>query len=182
VNFLYPHIRWAWLPAMLSYSAVGALLAGCYGIVHDQITYSISSEYFTRLKFPQFRYADFGLPPRVFVAEIGFLATWWVGLIAAWFLARVVVPQFPPEVAQKLMLRGFAIVFAFAVAAGALGFALGWIRVTSGTLGPWSEYQTALGVIGLPRFVRVAYIHNAGYAGALLGLITAILSICRTVK
>jgi hypothetical protein len=55
---------------------VGSLLAGFYGILHDQVTYSISNEYFTRLKFPQFHYANFGLSHRVFVAEIGFLATW----------------------------------------------------------------------------------------------------------
>src|ERR1043166_5997270 len=59
---------------MLGYALLGALLAGTYGVVHDQVTYSISAEYFTRLKFSQFQRADFGFPPRVFVAEIGFLA------------------------------------------------------------------------------------------------------------
>ena len=89
MNLLYPKIRSASLPAMLGYAAAGSLLVGLYGIVHDQVTYSISPEYFTRLKFAQFSYADFGLPNRVFVAEIGFLATWWVGLIAGWFIARI---------------------------------------------------------------------------------------------
>ena len=74
---------------MLGYAGLGAVLAGLYGILHDEITYTISPEYFTRLKFYQFDYADFGLPPRVLVAEIGFLATWWVGFFAAWFLARL---------------------------------------------------------------------------------------------
>ena len=94
-NFLYPKIRLALLPTMLGYAVLGELLAGCYGIFHDQVTYSISEEYFTRFKFLQFSYADFGLPPRVFVAEIGFLATWWVGFVAAWFIARITVPAFP---------------------------------------------------------------------------------------
>ena len=39
---------------------VGAVLAGCYGALHDQISYTISPEYFTKVKFEQFRYADFG--------------------------------------------------------------------------------------------------------------------------
>src|ERR1035438_1926964 len=101
MNILYPKIRRTWLPAMLGYSVLGAVLAGLYGIVHDQVTYSISNEYFTRLKFSQFHYADFGLPPRVFVAEIGFLATWWVGFVAAWFIARITVPAFPQAVAFR---------------------------------------------------------------------------------
>src|ERR1035441_9525373 len=74
MNVLYPKIPFAALPAMLAYAAGAAVLAGLYGIAHDQLTYSISPEYFTRLKFPQFHHADFGLPARVFVAEIGFLA------------------------------------------------------------------------------------------------------------
>jgi len=59
-NF-YPKIRFAWLPAMLGYAALGSLPAGFYGIVHDQVTYSISHEYFTRLEFQQFQYANLSL-------------------------------------------------------------------------------------------------------------------------
>src|SRR5690349_25031334 len=110
MNLLIPRFRLAWLPAMLGYSVLGALLAGCYGIVHDQITYSISEEYFTRLKVIQFRYADFGFPPRVLVAEIGFLATWWVGFIAALWLARVAVGRCESALVRRAILRGFAVV------------------------------------------------------------------------
>ena len=73
MHLVYPKIRLASLTSMLRYAMLGALLAGFYGVLHDQITFSISHEYFTRLKFSQFHYANFGLPPRVFVAEIGFL-------------------------------------------------------------------------------------------------------------
>ena len=60
---------------MFGFAVTGALIAGAYGILHDQITYTISPEYFTKLKFEQFHYANFGLPRRVFVGEVGFLAT-----------------------------------------------------------------------------------------------------------
>ena len=70
MNLLYPKIDLKHLPGILGHAAVGALVAAVYGIVHDQITYSISPEYFTRLKFMQFHYADFGLPRRIFVAEV----------------------------------------------------------------------------------------------------------------
>lgn len=106
MNILYPKIRLALLPKMLGYAVLGGLLAGVYGVIHDQITYSISHDYFTQFKFAQFHYADFGWPPRVFVAEIGFLATWWVGFIGAWFIARLTVPSFPPAVAFRYTLRG----------------------------------------------------------------------------
>jgi hypothetical protein len=117
MNLLYPKIPLASLPVMFGYAMTGAVLAGIYGVVHDQATYSISPEYFTRLKFAQFHYADFGLPARVLVAEIGFLATWWVGFIAGWFMARITVPTFSRAAAIRHTACGFLIVLACAFGA-----------------------------------------------------------------
>jgi hypothetical protein len=172
-NRLYPRIRLAWLPAMLGYAAIGAILAGVYGAVHDQITYSISPEYFTRLKFSQFRYANFGLPPRVFVAEIGFLATWWVGFIATWFITRITVPAFPPALTSRHTIHGFLIIFAFAFASSTVGYVLGLLHGSD--YWAWEDLASKLGIVDVPSFVRVAYIHNASYLGGLIGLVAAIL-------
>ena len=172
MNLLYPEIRFAWLPSMLRYAMLGALLAGLYGVLHDQITYSISHEYFTRLKFSQFHYAEFGLPPRVFVAEIGFLATWWVGFIAAWFIARITVPAFPPPRRFLHTIQGVLIILACALASSGAGYILGLLHGSD--YSAWEAFASRLGVVDLPGFVRVAYIHNAGYLGGLVGLIVAI--------
>ena len=177
MNILYPKIRFAWMPAMLGYGVIGALLAGLYGILHDQVTYSISPEYFTRLKLTQFHCADFGLPPRVLVAEVGFLATGWVGFLAGWFIARITVPGFPRAAAFRCSMRGFLIIFAFALTAAFVGYGLGLLH------GPdysgWESLASAVGIVDVPSFVRVAYIHNAGYLGGLMGLVAAIIYLRR---
>ena len=152
---------------------VGAVLAGLYGLIHDQVTYSISPEYFTKLKFAQFHYADFGLPARIFVAEIGFLATWWVGLVAGWFIARISVPTFSRQEAARCCARGFLIVIAFGFGAGIIGYVLGLLHGSD--YSSWESMAANLGVVDLPSFVRVAYIHNAGYLGGLVGLVSAII-------
>ena len=61
---------------------ISIILAGLYGIIHDQITYTISPEYFTKFKYQQFGFepAWFG-GHRQTVIIIGFLATWWTGII-----------------------------------------------------------------------------------------------------
>jgi hypothetical protein len=169
---LYPKIPLASLPAMLGYAVAGAVLAGIYGVVHDQFTYSISPEYFTRLKFAQFHYADFGLPDRVFVAEIGFLATWWVGLVAGWLIARVSVPSSSRPEAFRCCARGFLIVMAFGFGAAIIGYVLGLLHGSD--YSAWESMASTRGILDLPRFVRVAYIHNASYLGGLVGLVTAI--------
>jgi len=56
------------------------LAAGLFGIIHDEISYSVSNEYFTKFKFIQFRLLDTNLPDRFRAAEVGFLASWWMGI------------------------------------------------------------------------------------------------------
>src|SRR4026208_93064 len=64
---------------------LSCVIAGLYGIIHDQLTYTISPEYYTKFKFYQFGLADEGdeaiFPsPRLWVSFVGFMATWWTGI------------------------------------------------------------------------------------------------------
>jgi hypothetical protein len=179
-NLLYPKLSLALLPEMLRHAVLGGLLAGCYGILHDQITYSISNEYFTRLKFMQFHYLNFGLPPRMFVAEIGFLAAWWVGFFAAWFIARLTVSAVPKATSLWLSFRGFLIIFAFAFGGSVIGGILGASHGQD--YSAWLGIASTFGIIDLPGFVRVAYIHNATYLGGFIGLIAALFYVQRRKK
>ena len=181
MDILFPRIplrRWL---KMVGIAFVGAAIAGLYGIIHDQVTFSISPEYFTRLKFTQFHWANTGLPVRLFVAEIGFLATWWVGFIAGWVLARISAQAAEPRPMFSLVTRGFAIVIGTAFAAAVTAFLYGLRQdIQSGNSGP-AAFAVALGVSAVSAFVRVAYIHNAGYLGGLLGIVTAAILLWRKV-
>lgn len=168
MNLIYPRIAVRLLPRMLAIAALGGLLGGIYGALHDQISYAISPEYFTRMKFDQFRYLDFGLPSRVFASEVGAMATWWVGFFGAWFLARAAVPAWPGPMAWRRCLIGFAIVALTAIAAGAAGLWYG-LRPTPDPSG-WQTLCRDLGVRDVRGFVRVAYLHNASYLGGLVGI------------
>lgn len=122
LRFLIPRIALRDLPPMLGVSVCGALVAGVYGILHDQVTFTISPEYFTKFKFEQFHWADRGLSERVFVGEIGFLATWWVGFFSGWFLARRLIPCQPRLVAYRQILVGLAIIVACAMLSASMGY------------------------------------------------------------
>lgn len=170
-RYLYPQIKKADLVPIAKCAIVGALVAGVYGIVHDQITFTISPEYFTNLKFKQFRYADFGLGNRIFVATIGFLATWWVGLFIGYFFGRRFIPDQSRDTSVKNIRNGFLIVIACA-AVFALGSCVyGYAVEPAMTLSNWSFTLKYYGVFDGLAFVRVAYIHNASYAGGLFGLV-----------
>jgi hypothetical protein len=175
LNLLYPSLSRHHLPLMLRMAVMGALIAGIYGILHDQVTYTISPEYFTDFKSEQFAWANFGWPIRVFVAEIGFLATWGVGFVAGWFLARLTVPHLPRAEALKRCYLGFGIVFAFALLGGLVGAGWGWSRMQDGDLGGWTSFARLYGVKDVRHFVWVAFIHNCSYGGGFVGLIAALL-------
>jgi len=177
---VFPKFRIAWLPVMFGYALLGAAVASIYGILHDQVTYSISPEYFTKMKFHQFDYANFGWPRRVFVAEVGVLATWWVGFVAGWFMARILVPAI--GAGTRLIMRGMAVMFAVAFAGSATGFLLGLRRVHDPNMDNWIAYHAALGIDDLKGFVEVAYIHNASYIGGLCGLLVALIYLWRSAK
>ena len=177
MNLLYPRFPAGHLPATVRIMLLGAVIAGCYGALHDQISYTISPEYFTKLKFRQFSYADFGWPPRLFAAEVGFLATWWVGLLAGWFVARAGLAEMPVGRRWPCTLQSFAICLAVAPVAGLIGAALGVMKTVDGDLSGWHYWRQVLGIEDLRAFVIVAYLHAAGYLGALPGLVLAIVHV-----
>jgi hypothetical protein len=182
MNVFYPRIARRHLPLMFAISLIGALIAGGYGILHDQVTYTLSEEYFSKFKSVQFQWADFGWPRRWYVALIGFLATWWVGLIAGWFLSRLTVPHLDRGMAVRQCFAGFGTVFILALAGGLVGAWLGWRRMHDADLGGWTGFVDAYGVKELGRFVWVGFIHNASYAGGLVGLIVALVQARRVRK
>lgn len=59
---------------------VACLLAGIYGAVHNQISYTVAPEYFTQFKFHQFQ-IDEAIPDRVGAAIVGWNAAWWMGIV-----------------------------------------------------------------------------------------------------
>jgi hypothetical protein len=175
MNIFYPVIPRRRLPAMLGIAAFGAVLAGCYGALHDQISYTISPEYFTKVKFEQFRYADFGWPPRVMVSEVGFLASWWVGMIGGWILARVGLDQLPENIRTKCIAVAFSLVFITALFFGIVGTLIGYFESRSQDLSGWLHWQLELHLTDLPSFIIVVYLHWASYLGALFGVILAVI-------
>ncbi len=155
---------------MLGIAGAGALVAGAYGALHDQVSWAIAPEYFSKLKFAQFAWSDVGLPPRVRASEIGFLATWWVGMIAGWALCRV---GFGPAPSRREVVRAFAIMLGVAMAFGVAGALLG-VAIAHRDLSYWEGWRLNLDLHDLPSFVVVACLHWASYLGGAFGLVLAI--------
>ena len=163
------------------------LMAGVYGILHDQITYSISPEYFTHFKFVQFRIAE-GLRDyeRLAAAVVGFLSTWWVGILLAIPLGIIGYQKLDAEQYRKSKIRSVKIIFSVAILFGVIGYLVGLYYVSSTADWPVNAGNfERIGVFdleGWDNFMIVGVIHKFSYLGALLGLLFALVNQFRQVK
>ena len=150
---------------------LGAVIASMYGAIHDQISYTISPEYFTKYKFFQFSYADFSLPDRVYASIVGVLATAWFGVLCGWYLGRIRYYSDDLMSAKKDILSGFYVVFSLALLASVVGGVVGCLSVNYFTSNVFLGWEEVLTLNELKFFIIVGYIHAAGYIGGFSGII-----------
>lgn len=155
------------------------LIAGIYGVVHDQVTYSISSEYYTNFKFIQFNIADtLRSNERLGAGIIGFLATWWTGIPVGVVLGLYGVWKPKNIFTFRIKLNSVFVAMFTVVVFGVIGYIHGLIY-TSG-IEDWPVNMRTGNANMLDGFNQitdwrsfkiVGFIHNYGYLGGLFGLI-----------
>lgn len=153
-----------------SFILISAFVAGVYGIVHDQITYSISPEYFTKFKFKQFKIfpAQFG-GIRLSVAVIGFLATWWMGIFIGFLVGLTSLIFRDHHQMKSVLAKSIQIILLVAVVAAILGFTASKLNLVTINI-PWGTDE----LNDRESFLHVVAIHNASYIGGIAGFLAAI--------
>lgn len=157
-----------------SFIFIAILVAGVYGILHDQITYSISPEYFTK-----FKYRQFGFEPEWFgghratVAAIGFLATWWMGLFIGIPLGLLSFIFPDHKIIESVLKRSLLLVLFIAAIAGIIGFLYGNFFLVKDSVSWWLPDN----LIDKSSFIVVGSIHNSSYLGGIIGLLSAFIYI-----
>jgi hypothetical protein len=152
------------------------LICALFGILHDQITYTISPEYFTKFKFVQFGFLDdYGRPlqsdQRLIAGIIGVLATWWMGIPIGLFYGSILL-FFPYEKKlYRLYARVITITFISTVLCGIAGYIQGWVYTQNHHVPGWYFPE---GLVDLYAFIRVGSIHNMSYTGGTLGLMAGV--------
>ena len=144
---------------LLAIVFVGMLLAGLYGAFHNQLSYTVSREYFTEFKFLQFGLSDPAVPERVRASIVGFLASWWMGFPIGLLIGLVGLIQqgykrmFTVSIKAMLVAIGFTLLF------GLAGLILGSILT--------SEHGSSR------RFIMAGLMHNSAYLGGIISIFVA---------
>ena len=144
---------------------ISAVLAALYGAIHDQITYSISSEYFTVFKFDQFGFLDWGNNnPRLTTALIGILATWWVGLYIGIVQGLVGLIHQNHKLMFRYVMNAIFITLGITVLFGIFGFIAGKLDAET-----YKNCCFPYEIKNGKSFKIVGSIHNYGYVGGEIG-------------
>lgn len=145
------------------------LIAGLYGALHDQISFSVSSEYFTEFKFIQFGLADSSLPDRLRAGIIGFLATWWMGIPIGLLVGAFGFLHKPASTMFTRTIKAFGVVAGVALLIGVGGLIYGWF-FASHQLSDYHGWFLPPDLASPRNFLSVGHMHNFSYLGGVVGL------------
>jgi hypothetical protein len=161
---------------IISIIFLAPLFAGLYGILHDQLTYTISPEYYTKFKFFQFGLLNLGEKatfaiPRIQVSYVGFLATWWMGIPIGIILSLVGLIHKENKIMFRITMSSFLITIIIAFLTGIIGLIYGKIILTK--IGV--NWYLPDNLIDKSNFILVGSMHNFSYFGGLTGIIAGII-------
>jgi hypothetical protein len=144
------------------------ILAGIYGILHDQLSYSISPEYFTKYKFEQFGFVEYGFGnKRATVAIIGLWATWWTGLIIGAVNGSVGLIQPTSKIMWKSVYGATIRTLGITIGIGLLGMLVGMYIISEIN----TDWNIPNDVADRNAFITVGTMHTFSYVSGLIGLV-----------
>jgi len=163
---------------------VAVATAVFYGVINDQLTCTISWEYFYygkeiyKVVGPETPPADW--PFRWEVAKVGIMATWSVGLILGVILLVANNPiKNWPRLSYRTLLRCLITIVLISITFGIIGGLLGYQGFLT-NLSPDFQDMTRANVFRPKNFICTWGIHLGGYVGGIVGTITcALWMICK---
>ena len=145
------------------------IICGIYGVLHDQFTYTISPEYFTKFKFIQFQTAE-AIPNRLAVSIVGFKATWWVGIPLGIVLALIGLIHADWREMLNVYLKSLVRIIPVVFLVGLIGLFWGWGFHKESDL-HWFFPEN---LVDTKNFMMVGSMHNFSYIGGAIGLFVGV--------
>lgn len=158
------------LAFFVAYIVLAIAAAGVFGILHDQISYSVSHEYFTKFKFLQFHLLDTDVPERVRAAIVGFKASWWMGIPLGVLAGAAGFVQRSPAQMARALLWSLPFLVAFTLAFALAGLVYGVLQTQNFDLETYRGWFLPANLEEPRRFLCAGYMHNSAYLGGALAI------------
>jgi hypothetical protein len=152
---------------------VAVVLAGIYGAVHNQVSYTVSPEYFTKFKFRQFGLVDAPLPERVRASLVGALGTWSMGIPIGLLVGAAGLIHRNHHRMLTITLQSLAVAVAFTFFFELGGLLYGYLKTETINLADYRDWSIPDDVLNVRRFLCAGYMHAAGYLGGVTSILVA---------
>lgn len=165
------------LGTALAWIGLATLVAALYGVVNDQVTVTLSPEYFSVFKRAQFGPAldAAGLaqsPVRAQAVLVGTLATWWFGCFLGAVLSLAGLAGGRRPLPSRDFLRAVVGIMLFTLCLSFFSYLVAYAAEPA--IKPTAEGWPFLeGIQAVRGAFAVGWWHNAAYLGGLLGTIFA---------
>jgi hypothetical protein len=155
---------------LLIFPFIAQLIAGGYGALHNQISYTVSSEYFTLFKFNQFHLQDNPSNNRIKAAIVGYRASAWMGFYIGIFIGLSGLVQKTPKLMALRTVEALGIVAAVTLFVGLIGLLRGYIITSDINLEGYQNWYIPYILDNLRRFLCAGHMHNSSYLGGVIGI------------
>ena len=135
--------------------------AGLFGVVHNQVSYTVAPEYFTKFKFRRFGLTDAPLPERVRASMVGFLASWWMGIPIGLLVDAVGFIHRGHRRMLRVSLWALLVAVGFTLLFGLGGLLYGYLQTAHINVAEYRGWFIPADVTDLRRFLCAGYMHNS---------------------
>ncbi|MCK0126377.1 hypothetical protein MWU76_18450 [Gelidibacter sp. F2691] len=157
------------LPLLVGFACV---LAGIYGMVHNQISYSVGPDYFHALKFIQFRVPEY-FHDRIGAALVGWQASWWMGLVIGIPIAVMSLGIPSSTLAKKVFFRAAFLVVSITLALGLVSLLVA---------PPMDHIPVPAAAKDPIGYGRAAMLHDTSYLAGIIGLVVGLVYVGAQVR
>lgn len=158
------------LVVFLLFIPLAIVAAGVFGMLHDQLSITVSPEYFLRYKFLQFHLPGGAAAPRLGAAIVGFKASWWMGIPLGVLAAAAGFIHPTARAMRHALLWSMPVIMAITAAASLTGLFYGWFHTATINPADYQGWFVPPGLVQLRNYLTVGYMHNATYLGGLLAI------------
>ncbi len=145
--------------------------------MHNQISFSVSAEYFTKFKFEQFNIAPH-FYDRFGAAFVGWQASWWMGIAIGFFLIPAGMLVRDTRGYIVAVLRSFLVVLCTTMITGLTALCIAYLVIHTDPSDAF-VFRNAT-IADAASFRRAVTMHNFSYIGGLFGIISGLASILRS--
>ena len=150
---------------------ISIIFASIFGVIHNQISYSISPEFFQNFLFGNFGTNEWNINNyRIEASIVGILGSYWVGFILG-IIYLIIFLFINTQNNFKYIFKALIINLLFSLIGSVLGYLIAYFFVSIENSGVWMDFGTN----NPKNYIEAVYMHEGSYYGGIVGLLFGII-------